>query len=68
MTATGKCYPCPRVITEIQINIHLAREIPDNTMYALPLGLMYDYLWLSPSEVEITPLHSGQNLGSIVID
>jgi hypothetical protein len=30
MTTTGKCYPYPRVITEIWINNHHAREKPDN--------------------------------------
>jgi hypothetical protein len=32
------------------------------------LDLTYGYILLSPSEVEIAPLHSGRNLGSTVID
>jgi hypothetical protein len=30
MTTTGMCYSYPRVITEIRINKHVAREKPDN--------------------------------------
>jgi hypothetical protein len=46
-------------VTEIRINIHLAREKPDNMTYARSFRLYYDYLSLSPSEIEIAPLHLG---------
>jgi hypothetical protein len=54
-------------IIEIQISIHLARE---NLTTWRTLGLldpMYEYLSLSPFEVEIAPPHPGWNLGSTVI-
>jgi hypothetical protein len=36
MTATGKCYPNPRVIAEIRINKHHAREKPNNMTHVGP--------------------------------
>jgi hypothetical protein len=46
-------------VMEIRINIHLIRKnnLTTRRMHGL-YDFMYDYLSLSPSEIEITPLHT----------
>jgi hypothetical protein len=48
-------------------HIHLAKENLTRWHTHCPQDIRYSYLSLCPFEVEIAPLHPGQNFGSTVI-